>query len=171
MAGQRRFDHLGATGQMQAISRAGDAGVQQLATEHAVVAAWQLQPDLVELRALRLVHGHREGALVQRQCRRVEGARVGRVVAGEPGTNAAAITQADADIAVEQTVAVAVLANDQQPAVEPARAQRAAAVAGQQVFDAGVEPARALRAFAYRGEQAHAAGQRQRIGRAGGIGQ
>lgn len=70
--------------------------------------------------------------------------------------------QADADVAVEQAVAVAVFGDQQQAALEPGRGAAEAAGAGagfgQQLFDAGVEAARTLRAGAYGGEQAQARG-------------
>lgn len=42
---------------MQRGRGSGQAGVDQLAAEHAGVGAGQLQPDLVELAFLGLVHG------------------------------------------------------------------------------------------------------------------
>src|SRR3546814_9463452 len=79
------------------------------------------------------------------------------VVAGKPRhQGAAVVAQTDADVAVEQTVAVAVFGDQEQAAVEVAagggRGAGAAAGAGEEVFDAGVEGTGALRAFAAGGE-------------------
>ncbi|MNN05047.1 hypothetical protein D3C81_1177930 [compost metagenome] len=102
-----------------------------------------------------------------RQRCRVEGAGLVGGLAGEPGRHrAAAIAQADADIAVEQAMAVAVLGDQQQPALEVARG-----VAGQQLFDAAVEATRALRAFAQCGQHAQATGLLQRLRRIHRVGQ
>src|SRR3546814_11668244 len=57
-------------------SGASDAGVYQLSRQHAAVVRRQQQPHLVELRALGLVHGHGEGAVVLRE--RSEERRVGK---------------------------------------------------------------------------------------------
>jgi len=62
MPRQRGFDQLGAPRHMQLASRAGDAGVDELAREHAVGAGGQQQPDGIEFQAPGLVHGHGEGA-------------------------------------------------------------------------------------------------------------
>ena len=102
MPPQRRDDHLGAAGHMQRTARARQPGVDQLAAEHAAVGARQLQPHLVELAALRLVHGHRERGLVRGQRGGMEGARTDAAFAGEPGQRGAVgVGQADADVAVE----------------------------------------------------------------------
>ncbi|KAG1317114.1 hypothetical protein G6F62_013081 [Rhizopus arrhizus] len=61
---------------------------------------------------------------------------------------------------------VAVLGDQQQPALEIARC-----IAGQQLFDAAVEPACALRAFALCGQHAQASGLLQGEYRIGGVGQ
>src|SRR3546814_19835174 len=66
------------------------------------------------------------------------------VVAGKPRhQGAAVVAQTDADVAVEQTVAVAVFGDQEQAAVEVAagggRGAGAAAGAGEEVLDAGVE--------------------------------
>src|SRR3546814_10869717 len=72
------------------------------------------------------------------------------VVAGKPRhQGAAVVAQTDADVAVEQTVAVAVFGDQEQAAVAVAagggRGAGAAAGAGEEVFDAGVEGTGALR--------------------------
>lgn len=91
----------------------------------------------------------------------------------EKGTRFTA--QADADVAVEQAVAVAVFGDQQQAALEPGRGGAKAAAAGagvgQQLFDAGVEAACALRAGAHGGEQAQARGIAQGRGRVVRVGQ
>src|SRR3546814_7685505 len=95
-------------------SGASDAGVYQLSRQHAAVVRRQQQPHLVELRALGLVHGHGEGAVVLREGGGMEDRRDVRGVAGEPGEDGAVFAaQADADVAVEQAVAVAVLGDEQ----------------------------------------------------------
>jgi hypothetical protein len=78
MPRQRRRDYLRTLRDMQRGTGAGEAGVEQLAAEHAGVHARQLQPDLVELAALGLVHGGGEGGLVRGQRGGVEGADLSR---------------------------------------------------------------------------------------------
>src|SRR3546814_5482874 len=65
-------------------SGSSDAGVYQLSRQHAAVVRRQQQPHLVELRALGLVHGHGEGAVVLREGGGMEDTRDVRGVAGEP---------------------------------------------------------------------------------------
>src|SRR5690606_39483542 len=84
------------------------------------------------------------------------------------------------DVAVEQSVPVAVLGDQQQAAVEVAAGgrSRAGSAAGtgepafrQQALDAGVEAAGAMRAFAHGGEDAQAIGIGEGFGGVGGFGQ
>src|SRR3546814_4891682 len=56
---------------MQHTPRSRHPGIHQLPRQHAVVALRQHQPHLVEFAALRLVHGHRERAVVRSEERRV----------------------------------------------------------------------------------------------------
>src|SRR5690606_27378024 len=75
----------------------------------------------------------------------------------------------------EQAVAVAVLGDEQQAAVEVAVGDGggagAAVGAGEQVFDAGVEAAGALGAFAHGGEDAQAGGVGEGLRGVGGVGE
>lgn len=165
MPPQRSGDHVATACHMQHAARTRDRGVEQFAAEHAAVGAGELQPDFVELAALRLVHGHGEGGFVRGERGGVEGADRVAAGAGEPGQGRAfGIRQADADVAVEQAVVVAVAGDQQQAAGEPRR-RRADAAAGERGFDALVEGARALRALAQRGEQAQAIGFAQGVRR------
>ena len=75
---------------MQLPPRTRDSGVDQFAREHAAVAGGEQQPDFFELRALGLVHGHGEGAVVRGQRGVMEGARRIGGVAGEPDHDGAA---------------------------------------------------------------------------------
>ncbi|MNV61519.1 hypothetical protein D3C71_1540290 [compost metagenome] len=101
---------------------------------------------------------------------RVEAARLVRCLAGKPRRDAAVpINQADADVAVEQAVPVAVFSDQQQPTVEITRRHARPRHTGQQCFDARIEPARPLWAFAHGGKQADAAGIGQRLTRIGGF--
>ncbi len=89
---------------------------------------------------------------------------------GNQGQQRAVVArQADADVAVEQAVAVAVLGDQQQAAGKPG-GRAAEAAAGQLRLDPRIEPACALRAFAQGGEQAQAVGLAQGIDRIGGMG-
>src|SRR3546814_241230 len=176
MPRQRIRDDVYAPRHMQHAPGSRHPRIHQLPRQHAVVALRQHQPHLVELAALRLVHGHRERAVVRRQCGGVERARVAWVVAGKPRhQGAAVVAQTDADVAVEQTVAVAVFGDQEQAAVEVAagggRGAGAAAGAGEEVFDAGVEGTGALRAFADGGEDAQAGGAGEGVGGVGGFGE
>src|SRR5690606_27233499 len=99
-------------------------------------------------------------------CRGVEGARGVGGVAGEPGEDGAVFAaQADADVAVEQAVAVAVFGDEQEAAVE------VGAGFAEHGFDAGVEGAGALGAVAHGGEQTQAGGEREGFGGVVGVGQ
>lgn len=155
---------------MQLPPRAGNAGVDQFARQHAAVAGGQQQPDFVELRPLCFVHGHRKGAVVRRQRGGVERARGVGGVAREPGQyGAVSIAEANANVAVEQAVAVAVFGDEDQAAVEMATGGSGGALA-EHGFDAGVEGTRALGAFAHGGEQAQARGQGEGFGGIAGVG-
>ena len=82
----------------------------------------------------------------------MEGARPAFPIAREPHHGRALVAaQADADIAVEQALPVAVFGDEQQAAMELRSAL--AAVRSQRFLDARVEAARALRAFAHGGQQ------------------
>ena len=104
------------------------------------------------------VDDHRD---VPRQGGGMERAHFAAAFAGKPGQQRAVVAgQADADVAVEQAVAVAVFGDEQQAAGEPG-GRAADAAAGEAGGDAFVEAARTLRAFAHGGEQAQLAGLRE----------
>ena len=76
-------------------ARACQRGVEQLARQHAAALRRQQHQHLVELRALRLVHRHREGRLVRRQAQRRQRAEaavgVGEVHRGAPSAPGSAM--------------------------------------------------------------------------------
>ncbi|MNR02967.1 hypothetical protein D3C85_1188420 [compost metagenome] len=103
---------------------AGDAGVEQAAAQQRAGLLGQDQQHLAELRALALVHGHGEGAVVAGQARRGEGAVAGvafaLALAFKKDPQAELAVQADADVAVEQAEGVVVLPHHDRPAGIPA---------------------------------------------------
>src|SRR5690606_11183365 len=90
------------------------------------------------------------------------------VVSGKPGHQRAVPTpQTDANIAVEQAVAVAVLGDQQQTAVEVAAcgsADRATAYTGQHLLDTRIQATRPLWSLSHRGEDAQLVRADERFG-------
>ncbi len=121
--GDGLFQHRRVGHQRHTPARARDRGVEQLAREDAAALLGQQHQHRVELGALRLVDGHREGRLVARQAHRrdlAEAAR--RRGVGEVHQQlAVGVGQRDADVAVEQAQHVVVVQHEHRPAREPGR--------------------------------------------------
>lgn len=130
-------------------------GIDEFSREYTIIPRGQKEPDLIEFTSLRLVYRHGECAVMCRQCRRVEWSRRTWVVARKPGHQRSAFApQANANVAVEQVVAVTVLRNQQQATVEVAATSgsvgSAAPRTGKHLLNLRIQNPRPLRSLAHR---------------------